>query len=775
MRRSPLLALGFVLVSAAPALRAQDPADRAAIDAFRDTLGAVQDPAAALAIVTRERNTSPPGDKVLQRLRYGWALNRLGELTDSAPPLIDALLQFREAYVRHGKWPYTWFGLGATKLALDDIGATEVRSNDQTAGTGWRWGAASAFLSAVQADTNYITAAVELGLTVMRTPTWTRLDPVVAALTRAAQSGKAGTDIWLVLGRLERQADSGQAALRAFDAYVSLPGANVSMGQLERARTLFALGEAPEAEQAYYRGATSPDSAARMMYRKDLAWIADTAELAAFDTTPGDQLPAFLGRFWRDRETASGRAPGSRLADHYRRWGIAERRYKLQPQFHRQWDFGQIYRTAQSEVDDRGVVYIRHGEPDDRASYVGDDVPPNESWVYHLPGKDLVLNFVQSITASGWHLVDALSQIGASPCEIPALLDSRGALDPMYQGMADRARADSAKLAVAARSGDQQAVRFFEACIPGRLSEGQKIAAVIAAGASGATLSYFNTNAVTQERAAARQNITYGTTTDSDPLRFRAQIQPVVQAYGVGGTRPGQGRLLIVWNIRGRDHPRADTIPGVTGVVYSVRIRANVTDSLGKLVVGLDSVKRYHVGAGPLADNANLNQLLTVDVPSGTYRVQLSVADTIGDKGALRVLGGIPVPAFTGAPEMSDLVLGLEGSPLVWNRGGTPFPLNPQNQWTPAQSMEVGFELGGLPAGSAYKVRIGISDLGADSTAPAKASVEFENQASGAREFVAQSLGLRSLKPGRYLLTVTVTTPAGVLKRDRRITIAGAP
>ncbi|HET7042206.1 MAG TPA: GWxTD domain-containing protein, partial [Gemmatimonadales bacterium] len=407
----------------------QDPADRAAIDAYRDTLGALRDTAAVLAIVQREKNASPPGDKVLQRLRYGWALNRLGELTDSAPPLIDALLQFRESYIRHGKWPYAWFGLGATKLALDDIGAGEVRSNDQPAGTGWRYGAASAFLGAVNADTNYITAAVELGLTVMRTPTWVRLDPVITALSRAARSGRAGNDIWLVLGRLERQADSNVAALRAFDAYVSLPGADVTLGQLERARTLFALGEAQEGAQAYYRGATLPSPAAREMYRKDLSWIADTAELAAFDSASGEELPAWLGRFWRDRQTVSGRAPGSRLADHYKRWDIAERRYKLQPQFHRQWDFGQIYRTAQSEVDDRGVVYIRHGEPDDRATYVGADAPPNESWVYHRPGEDLVLNFVQSLTASGWHLTESLSQIGASPCEIPALLDSRGALD----------------------------------------------------------------------------------------------------------------------------------------------------------------------------------------------------------------------------------------------------------------------------------------------------------------------------------------------------------
>jgi hypothetical protein len=163
-----------------------------------------------------------------------------------------------------------------------------------------------------------------------------------------------------------------------------------------------------------------------------------------------------------------------------------------------------------------------------------------------------------------------------------------------------------------------------------------------------------------------------------------------------------------------------------------------------------------------------------LDVPSGIYRVQISIADTLGEKGAARVLGGVPVPVFSGPMEMSDLVLGLEGQPLVWNRGGTRFPLNPRNAWTNAEAMEIGFELEGLPAGQSYKVRIGLADLGADSTTPPKASVEFENQASGARELVSQSLSLRGVKPGRYLLTATITSGGKAIHRERRITVAPA-
>jgi hypothetical protein len=444
-------------------LVAQAPADRAAVDAFRDSLGALTSAAQVLPIVARERAARPVGNKELARLRYGWSLVRLGQLTDSAPPLIDATLQFYETTVRRADWPYAWFGLGATKLALDGIGAPEVRSAHQTAGSGWRWGAANAFLLSVRADTSYVVAAVELGLTVMRTPTWTNIPPVIQAMTRAGNSGRGGDGVWLVLGRLQRQVNNNREALTAFDAYAALPNADQGVAQLERARTLFALGKNTEGEKAYFAGAADPSNEARTLYRKDASWIQDSSDLAILDTVTGPAFPAYLAKLWHDREIASGRAAGSRLAEHYRRWDVAQRQYKQMYAINRQWDFGEIHRSAQTDLDDRGVIYMRHGEPDDRAFYLGDEgVPPNESWVYHRPKGDLLLHFSATPGSSGWHLIDGLGQLEISPCQVPGLLDSRATLDPSYQFMADRARSDSLRLWVAAKQGDRAAAAFFD-------------------------------------------------------------------------------------------------------------------------------------------------------------------------------------------------------------------------------------------------------------------------------------------------------------------------
>ncbi len=39
------------------------------------------------------------------------------------------------------------------------------------------------------------------------------------------------------------------------------------------------------------------------------------------------------------------------------------------------------------KFNDKGLVYVRHGEPDDRAFYVEGGAPLNETWVYYPRGQ----------------------------------------------------------------------------------------------------------------------------------------------------------------------------------------------------------------------------------------------------------------------------------------------------------------------------------------------------------------------------------------------------
>src|SRR5439155_14589573 len=168
-----------------------------------------------------------------------------------------------------------------------------------------------------------------------------------------------------------------------------------------------------EGWHTYFAGARLARSAAALaLYRADLSALVGPDEMAPFDgfTSPG-QRAAWLERFWLRRDAAEAREPGERLAEHYRRWFYAERNFRLVSR-HRHYDITERYRAAQAELDDRGIVYMRHGPPDRRAAYAASDsVEPNESWLYHRapPEGDLIFHFVARRGVQDYKLVESLA------------------------------------------------------------------------------------------------------------------------------------------------------------------------------------------------------------------------------------------------------------------------------------------------------------------------------------------------------------------------------
>ena len=88
----------------------------------------------------------------------------------------------------------------------------------------------------------------------------------------------------------------------------------------------------------------------RVLYG-DIRLVTSLEELAEFNNTPEAERPAFLRRFWNDRDPDLSTPVNERLLEHYRRvWhALTEFSENKQP-----WDV-------------RGEVYIRFGEPDHRS------------------------------------------------------------------------------------------------------------------------------------------------------------------------------------------------------------------------------------------------------------------------------------------------------------------------------------------------------------------------------------------------------------------------
>ena len=726
MRR--FTALLCFLVAAVP-LAAQKPADRAALDALADS--AMAEPA---------RAPRAPFD----HLRNAQIFLARGTASGSSALLLKSADEAYEATVERGHWPYAWYLLGSAKLRLSRLGAREIRSPHQPAGAGWLDAARNAFERALREEPTFSPAVSALSETVLTDPLSEGSADALGVLHRYEQLRDPDTTTSLALSRLYMARDSFAPARRLAEGYLA-QGGDSGVALWESARAAFGEGEPITGTRLYYDGATHLTSGGAFeLYAQDLGLIADSVERSEFESISGEARPTWLRRFWGRREQAAGRPEGTRLPEHFRRVRYARHHFATRATL-TQYSFAQIYRNAPRGLDDRGVIYIRHGEPDERSNYVGrPGTYPNESWLYFRPEGNLVFHFA-AMRNTGFRLIENLTAIvehadTIGPVLASEIYESRASMDPFYLRLASLYEMEASR----AR---------------GRVQEAQLVSPTL----------------LQRDRQRIRAAITSGTTTDSDPIDLDRSWSPITQVFGLPSTTLGQAGLLVVIALPAPADLTPIPLPG-GAAGYVIRLRTTAADDSGRTTLDVDSIVRLRTPR-PLARGEFLTIVRSFTLPAGTQRVRVIIADSAGDHGAVRVLSGVPaVDLSTPNLAMSDLVVGREESGVTWTSpNGTTIPLQPLNAWRTTDAMAINFEVSGLAAGQSYKVRIGLGDLGADSTTPPKASVEFENQASGARELVSQSLSLRGVRPGRYLLSATITSGDKVVRRERRITVAAAP
>ena len=663
----------------------------------------------------------------------GFAQLAASDSTSDASAITRTADQFYEVTVKHHDWPFAWLGLGFAKLRLDALGAREVVSPHQPAGSGWLAGALYAFEQSLRNQPDFGRAIAGVAEVLLREPLGSNARRASAVLRSYAQRYPLDGPGALALARVEA-ADGHWGGARELIGRYRSNGGESGVAAWELAVISFGEGRPDEGSSRYTEAAAGGPAAVKLL-RENLALIATPEQLRAFDQNPRSEQIAFLRGFWSEREVAEGRPEGSRLPEHFRRIRYARTHFATgasMPQF----GFEQIYRDAPRGLDDRGAIYIRHGDPDERATYVGDmGTPPNESWSYFRAKGPLILHFA-ALGPGGYRLLNSLSALGG---DLAALYESRAGLGTEF-------------LALSARFDIEAARRKLRLTDP----------------------SIIPPEVLDRERRNTQDMIRLATSTDSDPIDLDRSWFPIAQVFGVPSSNLGQAGLLVVIALPAPADLTPVPLPG-GAAGYVVRLRTTAADDSARTTLDVDSIVRLRTPR-PLAKGEYLTIVRSYTLPAGMQRVRVIVADSAGAHGAVRVLSGVPaIDLSTPNLAMSDLVVGREESGVTWTSpNGNTIALQPLNAWRTTDAMSINFQVSGLPAGQPYKVRIGLADLGADSTTPPKASVEFENQASGARELVTQSLSLRGVRPGKYLLTATITSVDKVLRRERRITVAAS-
>ncbi len=200
-----------------------------------------------------------------------------------------------------------------------------------------------------------------------------------------------------------------------------------------RARTQLRRGEAAAGLAAYLRAADHASGVADWaLFGRDMAWIATPAELAAWSKASPAERPELLRSFWAERDARDGLAPGERLVAHVRRLDMAMHRYRIHPKHGKApvmrvssgADAGadaavvginsqlRDYVPSQGELDDRGVIYLRQGEP---ASITYTGGIGLESWSYERDGRVLTVHFADALFdgSSGNGMLVASPPVGA--------------------------------------------------------------------------------------------------------------------------------------------------------------------------------------------------------------------------------------------------------------------------------------------------------------------------------------------------------------------------
>jgi GWxTD domain-containing protein len=663
-----------------------------------------------------------------QRLRLGLVHLRLGELGGTRD-IREAIEAFTDAAERRPGWPVAWYWLGVAEARRSAWEQEDRLALGSRVGMATLERSAKRQRRALEADPSFAPAAETLAALTLELRDTALLADALGSLRRAAAMPGAPAEVFLALGRVERAAAHADSAAVAFERYLG-SGGRRGLGLLELARTRLATGE-PGAEVGYYEGAGLEDSVALGGYRADLAVMASDPEIEEFDRAHGSERVEYLRRFWTDRDRLEMRPSGSRLREHYRRLLYARRNFALTVS-RRFYGPADAYRSGGMEIDDRGVIYVRHGEPSHRLRPFVFGLMPNESWRFDRAEGDFLFHFSAGYDANGggdlydYRLVESVLDLrGAGDAPVDDLLLSRQPLSGVYGRMLHWGRFGAARSRA-------------------------------------------------RERGIGQASIAIGTTSDSHELTFPEPLGAVADVVAVG-TRDSAtiGHLVYAIAEPGTGPERDDA-----GLRYTVRVRAVASDEGDRPLADLDTTVVFRPSA-PLGRGQYLLGRVELPLPPGRWiwRAAIQMGDSLGvvlPRDTVRVSGR------EAGLRLSDLALGVPHASARWQ----PTPedtvlLTPFDLFLEGAEVELYYEAVGAAVGTSYRHEIAVyrvkGDPGVAQRRPV-VTLGFEERATDSLLRSHRVLQLARLKPGRYLIEVQVLTPGGTaVSRRREFQLRGAP
>jgi tetratricopeptide (TPR) repeat protein len=385
----------------------------------------------------------------------------------------------------------------------------------------------------------------------------------------------------------------------------------------------------------------------------------------------------FLLGFWKSRDPTKTTLDNERIGVHYERLAVCWRSYRLgssrrafnDPDTEGRLNLPPTY-DIEAPFNDMGLIYLRWGEPDDKAWYHAENVPENMSWKYDANSihDAMTFHFEQNAFGGGWRFVPY-----PRPGEYAL---SRTSLDAKYGSLQ--------------HGPDQQAQNRLQ--------------------------------------ADANRDLREGLTKDGFTIpEHKAEPLTVYTDWAVFRATPDLSRLEVYWGI-----PLLEAMSQAVVSAQEMRFDIGIAlfDENYRQVYQNQRVRTVSIPRGTPEGAMSVDQEVIL-VPPGRYNLALQIREEVGEKLQIQEAPNVDVRGFpAGELGLSDIQIALnirEGErPPFIKPGYTVTPL-PTRVYPPAQTTWIYFDIYGLAKdevnATRYRVSYRIDPVGAERGALGRVSI----------------------------------------------------
>lgn len=307
-------------------------------------------------------------------------------------------------------------GMGIYELAKDEQWLVLLESLKKLFNRDHISMAIKSFESALDIDPAFLPARFNLGLAYRQARGTDNYRKAAQEFLRVVKVDPEYNDVMKLLVLTHRDTGDMEAMRSAIREAGSALGARPTMELL----LAYSLINAPDSTaamvqggvQAYWRGLLAVESEQDAdLFWHDLRAIVSSETSAEFKRLPLEQKPEFIRAYWQRLADQSFVSPDERLAEHYRRLHHVTESFRLDLPERRHYSAIDAYVPSwQTGFDDRGVIYLRHGPPDDTAAFTGPEFERNLSWKYEAADAEpMLFHFVSDEDVRDYKLIRRLS------------------------------------------------------------------------------------------------------------------------------------------------------------------------------------------------------------------------------------------------------------------------------------------------------------------------------------------------------------------------------